>query len=180
LMYLSKIDTRRIVIRNFDFIDFTPTVFNKFSPNKKLNNNNIMSNYFKIKNFALIRNSIDIYKSMITSSHKIQDPEFVFYAEYIKNIIKHKIKIFYYEDLCSDPLSEVARLFNYIGIEFKPSFLKEINNEKVLGDISSNNLSRGYNKTEIIELQNKITLEDLSPTLKIKLLKIDRYIKNIR
>lgn len=57
--------------------------------------------------------------------------------------------------------------------------LKKLNNKKVLGDVLSNNRSRGHNKTEILTLENKVILEEPSLRLKDMFIKIDKDIASL-
>ena len=173
LKYASKFSNKLIVLRGYNFIDFTPSIFNKFKPNKKLNNLNILSKYFNVKHFSFNRKPIDIYRSMATSSHKIEDPDFIFYKENINELIKNNVKLFHYEDLCRNEIKFIKNLFYFIGLKFKSTLLINLDNQKILGDILPTNNSRAYNKKKIIQLKDKpitkildqkllATLEDIS------------------
>lgn len=172
LKFVLESDKRKIILRSFDFVDFVPTIFNKLHPNNKNNNEIILNKYFKVRHFAFVRPAFDVYKSMATSSHKLQDINFFYYAKYVKELIRNRVKIFYYDDLCEKPEDTTKTIFKYLGLDFRKSVLKKLRNDNVFGDTKNSNGSRGWNNNKIIKFGNKA----INKKIKHKLI---NHMKNI-
>jgi hypothetical protein len=158
----SKEHNQKLILRDWPFINFNPHELNKFNPSNSFLSIEELKDHVEILPFAIIRDSIDIW---ISRGDKNLDNFYGPYEAFIKEIIKHKIKIFKYEDFCKDPEREIKVICQYINVPYNEGWKKYTEYTKANGDsqnknskgrqISIKSLNRkGLNINEIVALEN--------------------------
>ena len=147
---------KKIILRDWSFVDFNPSEFNNFSPSNKMNLLEKIEKNFNVKKIALIRDSIDVCLSMNA------DPESfsIYYGSYIDSLIKENVKIYKYEDLVKDSDSFLKNLSFEIGVENKFD-LNNFRSYPATGDNKYKYLSRGQRSNTISKQKRRRVNKDL-------------------
>jgi len=107
----------------------------------------------KVIPFALIRNTIDVWISRGMPEIEAFSTQ---YLNYLNAIKENNIKIFKYEDFCTDPQSVMQEICNFCKLENDSNFTKNyLNFTKVNGDVQTELPSRGAKHNEIVLLPRK-------------------------
>ena len=124
---------KKLVIRDWSFINFVPKRSNNFSPPNKLS---LIKEFKKDKEFrffAIVRDSIDVWLSLEHSSTlKNGDPKLEYLFKFIRELRKNNIKTFKYEDFCSNPDKFMIDLCKYTGLTYNDSYKNYKNFTKML------------------------------------------------
>lgn len=149
---------KTLIIRDWTFGSFVPSRYNNFKPSKTLYSLSLLSKYFPIKVFAFVRDPADVWLSMYYSKRTFYDINLDYLLEFINQLYKFKIKVFYYEDFCRKPEQEMKKICKYCGLEFDKDFLHKYRyNFNVCGDTDSQEPSRGVSQSEIKALPRMAT-----------------------
>lgn len=105
-----------LVIRDWAFGSFVPSIYNNYKPSKSLATLDAISKSFPVISFAFVRNSIDIWLSLNASPRTFYDKNLEFLYELTKSLIDKKIKIFKYEDFCINPVQEMKNICGYMWL----------------------------------------------------------------
>lgn len=137
-------DKNYIIIRDWTFGSFVPLKYNIFKPSSALALSNILKKAkINKKEFAFVRNAKDVWLSMYASNKPFHDRQLNYLHKFIKTIKEKNIKIFKYEDFCSNPILEMKKMCKYLNIPYSPLFLNYNLSSKATGDIDSPSPSRG-------------------------------------
>jgi hypothetical protein len=120
---------KKLVIRDWSYIDFTPSRVNNYNPPKKSVNLELLEKRFEVKKIAFVRNAIDVFLSRGVTIEKFS-PAYLEYSRYVKN----NLHIYKYEDYCSDPQKEIHKICEALDIEKKFKSTNLCNTKKVVGD----------------------------------------------
>jgi hypothetical protein len=150
-----------LVIRDWTFGSFVPSRYNNFNPSKSLATFNMVSKYFPVRSFVLVRDSIDIWLSFNASPRTFYDKNLEYLYEFIVSIINCDIKIFYYEDFCKNPVKTMNAICNYTGMKYSSRFKNFSNYFNVTGDIDTPEHSRGAKNSNISLLPRRKISSDL-------------------
>lgn len=140
---------KTLVIRDWTFGSFVPSRYNNFKPSNTLATLDVISEHFPVKSFALVRNSIDIWLSLKASPRTFYDKNLEYLYEFTNSLISHKIKFFYYEYLCKNPVEAMISICNYSGLKYSEKFKDFSNYLNVTGDTDLPEHSRGVQKGDI-------------------------------
>lgn len=144
-----------LVIRDWTFGSFVPSRYNNFNPSKSLLTLEMISRSFPVVSFAFVRNAIDVWLSLNASPRTFYDKNLEFLHEFVKCLVDKKIKIFKYEDFCSNPAQEIRKICDYIGVNYDDVFLNYADFKNVTGDTDLPGSSRGIKKGEIGSLPRR-------------------------
>ena len=143
---------KKLIIRDWSFINFTPHKYNNFSPPNKLLSFEELRNERDVTSFAFVRDAIDVW---ISRGMPSTDIFFGQYNNYIKEVLKNKITIFKYEDFCKNPDGEMKKICKYIHVPYSGVYRNYSDFIKVNGDIQNKRKSRGLKYNKIIPLKRK-------------------------
>lgn len=145
-----KQQNKKLVIRDFTFIDFTPHKLNNFKPKKIFSNYEVIKQFAPVTAIAFVRNAIDVWIS------RDCPPKFSEgYLEYINLLMKEKIPIFKYEDFTKNTegfLIDFGKKWTISDLSYSN---KMLNYEKITGDNQLKKPSRGRNQQTIKPLKRK-------------------------
>jgi hypothetical protein len=158
--FLSSIDelmkhpcteNKKVVIRDFSFIDFSPHALNYYDPINHFGIIEALKEQFDLKVFAFIRDAFDVWISRDCPPNFSEH-----YLSYIQEIKQQNIQVFKYEDFCKDAANELEKLSRFIGVQFEKECLKGVkHNIKTTGDTDLEK-SRGRNiEGAILNLKRK-------------------------
>lgn len=143
---------KKLIIRDWSFINFTPHKYNNFSPPNKLLSFEKLNGEKNIVSFAFVRDAIDVW---ISRGMPPMEVFFKQYNNYIQEILKNNIKIFKYEDFCKNPDKEIKKICTHTNIPYNESYKNYNNFIEVNGDIQNKQKSRGIKYNKIIPLKRK-------------------------
>lgn len=154
LLELEKIcekEQKSLVVRDWSFVNFTPLANNNWQPSYTLLALEALQGKTKLKPFAFVRDSIDVWISRgMPDCHSF----FSSYLKYVKSIIENRIPVFKYEDFCKEPEEILKNICYVTGLEYENVSHRYYTFNKVNGDIQI--LSRGRKKHLIRPLPRKI------------------------
>jgi len=143
--------SKKLIIRDFSFIDFTPHALNGLQPANTFSTLNALKNEMPLKPVAFVRDAFDVWIS------RGCPPKFSEgYLNYVNELLVLKIPIFKYEDFCRNP-THVLRLFcTETGLPFDEHALTlALGETNVTGDVDLKNPSRGARQMHIAPLKRK-------------------------
>jgi hypothetical protein len=139
---------KHLIIRDWSYIDFTPSNLNYYNPINKCINLDILERRFNVKKIAFVRDGIDVFLSRGVSLDEFACP----YLNFVQYILDNHMEYIKYEDFCEDYITQYNRMAQILEL---PYISKEtpirLNNKQVIGDTQ---LSRG-NKSSNIELLDR-------------------------
>ena len=143
---------KKLIIRDWVYINFVPTQKNAFRPSYELDTYLFLREHFDVNPFLLVRNTIDCWISykMPEINSFIKD-----YKRFIEKVTSYDIPIFYYEQFVRSPSNELKTICASLNVTFKDVINKAPHYKNVNGDIQPNFNSRGQ-KGAIRPLKRKI------------------------
>ena len=141
---------RQLIVRDWSFVNFVPTLENDFDPPNQLLCLNTLAQHAEVKPFAFIRDAIDVWISRNT-------PDNIFFSEYLNytnSIVENNISYFKYEEFCESPQTVMRKICAQLDLEYSDRFSDYKHFETVNGDIQLK--SRGNSKCDIKPLPRKI------------------------
>lgn len=149
-----QLQGKHLVIRDWSYINFTPSFLNQFNPPNSFLILETVSHLQNVKVFGFARDSIDVW---LSSQVKSIDYFYKSYLSYLKNLVNLDIPIFTYENFCKNPDKVLNDICDYSGLEINNSFKNTFNrNEHVVGD--THMFSRGSSKAKIKVFKRKFLL----------------------
>lgn len=137
-----------LVIRDWTFLDFKRSMFNKEKPKYKFMILEELKNVSNINAFAFVRDAIDV---CISSGREVTEFS-KDYLKYVMEIDRQKLPVIKYEDLISAPENTIEHMIKALNLPFEITINDFHNNYKCTGDIQSKNKSRGFNSKTLKEL----------------------------
>jgi hypothetical protein len=135
---------KRLIIRDWTFIDFTPHTLNNYQPIGKFSNMELLNKKVNIQPIAFIRDAIDIWIS------RWMPPDFFpYYKNYTQELIINNIPLFKYEDFCEDQEVILKAICNKADLDFSDNYKNYLRYDNVTGDNMTSVISRGK-RSEII------------------------------
>lgn len=157
-----------LIIRDWVFGSFVPFRHNNFKPSKSLATLDAISKLFPVVSFALVRNSVDVWLSFNDSPRTFYDKNLEFLHEFTKSIIDKKIRIFKYENFCTNPIQEMKKICDHIGVKYSGLFLNYADFKNVTGDTDLPSHSRGIEQGKIGLLSRRESFKFLSDEINLK------------
>ncbi len=145
-------NNKKLIIRDWSFINFTPHEYNNFTPPNKLLSIEKLKGQNKLRTFAFVRDSIDVW---ISRGMPLTQDFFTQYSLYIDELIKNDIKIFKYENFCKNPDLEMKKICMYIDIPYSDSYKKYNDFTNVSGDVQGKQKPRSITHTKIRPVARK-------------------------
>lgn len=144
------INKKHLIIRDWTYIDFTPSLINNFDPPNFSTTLAALQGRVKIKTIAFIRDSIDVYLSRNVSLNEFYSA----YINYVTFLMKNKIPTIKYEDFCEDYNIVLKRLYEILKLPSRtPEKIETPFGEgRITGDIK---LSRGNQFSKVKKLKRK-------------------------
>lgn len=149
---------KRLVVRDWTFVNFVPTSQNEYTPANRLLSLESLEKRCKVIPFAFVRDTIDVWISRGTPPLGQFCSE---YSRYIDAIVKRGIPIFKYEDFCHNPDRVMQNICNYCNLQYNHSYRNYFSFDTVSGDVQSNRPSRGAIKSSILPLRRKLISRSL-------------------
>lgn len=106
-------DGKKLIIRDWPFVNFTPHPYNGNIPPQKLLSLETLSPFLKVHPFALVRDAVDVWASMGKTKSF-----FNYYSQYVIAITNLGIPIFKYENLCLTPEETIKKLCKTMDITY--------------------------------------------------------------
>ena len=149
-------NNKHLIIRDFSYGSFVPRSYNNFNPSYTLLLLNALKETdIEITVFAFVRDAIDIWLSMNESQKKFYDRELSGLHKFTQLLISNSIRVFRYEDFCSNPEKEMRRICEYIKIPYSEEFKNYYKVQNVTGDIRYPADSRSVNEKKIKLLKRR-------------------------
>lgn len=142
---------RRLVHRDWPYINFTPHSFNGYAPPNRLLTLDELSAIGEVIPFAFVRDAIDIW----LSTKPPMEPFFQEYRTYVDSLLETGMPVFKYEDFTADPGRVMRELCEATGLTFRESFRDYMSFTHVNGDVQIQSGSRGMNAGVIKPLPRK-------------------------
>jgi hypothetical protein len=139
-----------LIIRDWPYVNFSPHEYNNFKPPYKLLTLECIGGIIDLKIFLFVRDSIDVWISRGMPPVK---EFFKNYLCYVKSILRLGVRIFRYEDFCTNPQVSMESLCNYCGIKYEDITKSYYYFNKVNGDVQVK--SRGEESRKISLLPRK-------------------------
>ena len=136
ILELEKIceDTgRRLVVRDWPFVNFVPFEDNNMSPPGRLLALEALKGKCGLRAFAFFRDGIDVW---ISRGCKPPKEFFGQYMEYLKAVLAEGMPVFKYEDFCVTPERVMREICAYAGLEYSEQFRDYHKFTKFNGDSS--------------------------------------------
>jgi hypothetical protein len=136
ILEFSKIASskgKQIIVRDWSFICFVPTQINTFSPPNEFSILQSFSSDIEIRCFGFVRNAIDVWLSGRPLMH--MKTFFPAYRRYVEELIKLKVPIFTYENMCKDPEEECKKILTYLDLRIYPIWESFSSNKNAVGDL---------------------------------------------
>lgn len=143
-----KANKKHLVIRDWSYIDFTPSKYNEFSPCNKSSSFELLSAVADVKVIAFVRNAIDVGLSLKNDVGEFSK-SYINYVTYLKN---NNIDLFKYEDFCTNPLATMEKICNSLNLPCFNGESVSCESCNVIGDIG---FSRGNRKKSVVRLKRK-------------------------
>lgn len=138
---------KRLIIRDFSFLDFTPNLYNKNAPSGTFSALKLLENKIPLIPFAFVRDAYDVWISRNFPPYFSE-----YYLKYIEALVERNIPIFKYEDFCKNPTQELFKISKLIGVTHDENAIDQfINYTNITGDNLLKSPSRG-GRLEKIEL----------------------------
>ncbi len=152
LYEICKDTNKRLVVRDWTFVNFVPCEENQWSPpNRFLTLDSLKDNCAVIP-FAFIRNAIDVW---ISRGMPPVNDFFMHYLNYVERLTRENICYFRYEDFCANPQGRLKEICEYANLPYR-----DVTNiyqafSKVNGDVQNKSASRGIKQNKIAPLPRK-------------------------
>lgn len=132
LSRVCKSQFRRLIVRDWSFVNFMPYENNDYNPPLRLLTLLEIKKHCSVRPFALVRDAVDIW---LSRNIEPADIFFYYYLKYVRAIKSLNCRIFKYEDLCEDPESFVKDLCQYLKIDFSERYKDFAAFHTVNGDV---------------------------------------------
>jgi hypothetical protein len=141
---------RRLVLRDWPFVAFTPGELNSWRPPNRLVTLEALEGRCELRPFAFVRDAIEVYLSR-------GRPEafFQFYLGYVNALLERGLKRFRYEDFCEDPDRVMRQICAHLGLTFDPAYRDYAGFHKLRGDVQVKGGSRGTRGGRITRLPRR-------------------------
>jgi len=150
---------KKLLIRDWSFVNFVGHEYNNFTPPKRLLTYEEISE-LNPKIFVFVRDSIDVWISRGTPDVEQFFEEYLDYVKAVKNL---NVPIFKHENFTRNPRSTLKEICNTLGLEYKDVIETCINYKNVNGDVQIKEGSRGAKQRKIKPLARKIiSVENIS------------------
>ena len=126
-----------LVVREWSFLDFTPSPENGFCPSNHLETLQALRDRCTVYPFAFVRDAIDVWLSRAVPLEAFATS----YLRYAQALVQADLSIFRYEDFCRDPDGQMRQICAYGGLPFSEAYRQYDRFTKVNGDVQG--LSRG-------------------------------------
>jgi hypothetical protein len=143
---------KTLFIRDWSFGSFISLKYNDFSPPQTLNTIDDIGLRYKITPFCIVRNPIDVWLSMKNSLKSFHDKHLEYLHLFTKDILRRGLPILKYEDLCSDPLGFLDKVYKLMNLT--PIRTMSLS-DNVTGDNNLSGFSRGSHLREVIRLERR-------------------------
>lgn len=164
-------NNKRLFIRDWTYVNFSPDRKNNFTPSKELSLIRTLKNAnIEFFAFAYVRNPIDVWLSR--NLHEGTPRELLEFTESVRN---EKLEIFRYEDLCRSPENFLRELYGFFQMEPHSNWENFSNEQRVSGDNQNDPFgSRGAKTRKVTKLERKTI-----SYRKIKTLQTNKDLKKI-
>lgn len=128
---------KKLVIRDWSFISFTPAIQNGFLPPQRFVTLDALNRLgVDVATFALVRHPISIWMSRREPAN---DDEFLLpYMNYVSQLAELAVPLFHYEDLCATPDQVMDNITDVIGVDSSDKAWRAFNTfEFVSGDVQN-------------------------------------------
>lgn len=160
LNLIAKKQNKKVIIRDWSFVNFVPKKSNNFSPPNKIPLINEFGGNNEFNFFAVVRNAIDVWLSLEHSSTlKNGDPDLEYLLKFVEDLKNNNIKIFKYEDFCNNPDEFMKELCKNTGLIYSDSYKNYNNFINFNGDRVSEN-SRGLGRNKITKIKRRIATKE--------------------
>src|SRR3990172_8738556 len=112
---------KHLLVRDWSFVNFVPNPSNGFVPPGRLLTLEALDGRCEVVPFAFVRDAIDVWASRRSSSLIRREHMGVFfkcYLDYVREILRRKIRIFKYEDFCRDPAEVIKMISEHTELEY--------------------------------------------------------------
>lgn len=150
LLDIAQQRNKKIVIRDWSYINFYPANNNNFKPSNSFLLIDALSKY-KLKSISFVRDSIDVW---ISRGRQDLDLFFNSYLNYIEELKKLDIPIYKYEDFVQAPEKTFCNICNKLELNYEYVFAEFFNVKNIKGDTDLK-ASRGANLDMIKKLPRK-------------------------
>lgn len=152
----GDLQNRQLVVRDWTFADFRSNVDHapitpSFGVIESLKRTEI-----PVLPFALVRNAIDVWLSQRIEIHEFGR----IYRNYVEALLRYRIPIFRYEELCKFPETVTRSICRWSNIPFTEEMLDFDSEIRVNGDIQLQRASRGFLAGKTLELKRKPATRD--------------------
>lgn len=159
--YCNK-NNKKLIIRDFSFVDFNPCAFNSNVPVNKLYTLELLKDKVETEPFAFTRDSIDACVSWIPLRIKKTKSFFKLYRNYSEAVVDNGMPLFKYEDFCADPDKVMKEICESVNLNYSDEYKDYGSFYKVNGDINFTDKetkvrggSRGIKQKSIRPLKRK-------------------------
>lgn len=141
---------KKLIIRDWTFIDFTPCHQNNFSPSYKLSHLEMLKKETEVIPFCFIRDAIDIWISRWMPPHF-----FPHYKKYVEAALNANLPLYKFEDFCEEPESLLKAICNQTSLDYSENYKNYIHYNNITGDNTAPLISRGQEQKLIYPLKRK-------------------------
>lgn len=141
---------KKLVVRDWSFVDFTPHDINKNIVTNTLHQYHLLKNHFDLKVFALVRNPIDIW-----ISRKYPPLFFHAYHNFTTVVDASEIPVYHYEHFCEKPKIMLQEICDWVNIKYQSDFEEHYHSVNLQGDRNLKQPSRGTTIKGISRLKRK-------------------------
>lgn len=144
--------SRRLVVRDWTYVEFMPTVENKGRPSGRLATLDDLEQRGSVVPFAFVRDAIDVW---ISRGCPPTDAFFDGYLRYVQALVQRRVPIFKYERFCLDPDGVMRRLCGQCGLDYSDAYRKHQSFTRVNGNVQLGTESRGIQQGQIRPLARR-------------------------
>lgn len=139
---------KKLIIREWIYASYHAIESNRYNPPKSLQSIQRLTHLnIPVQSIALVRNTYDVWISRGTPRMNTFAEQ---YSNYVKDILRHKIKIYKYEDFCTNPLKEMKSICDYLKIPFDTNFIHTFHKQPAQGDTQVKDRDSRINRTIIV------------------------------
>lgn len=151
LVHSCSVSGKQLIWRDWTYIDFFPSKWNQYDPALQLTTTKFLSELSTVRQFAFVRNAIDVYLSMGGDVHKFGH----YYLTYIKYLLGANIPVIKYEDLIVNPDDTLNSISKICGVDLAYNVSSISNIFDVTGDTQLGYESRGARAGILKQLPRK-------------------------
>lgn len=132
---------KRLVVRDWSFVNFVPLRLNGQSPANELLTITSLAPHTQVAPFAFVRNLVDMW---ISSGMPEIEQYSKCYAAYAEAIVEMGMPVFTYEEFCQDPQTVMKGICAAADLEYDAEFQRSfVQNKQAVGDFFSMTSSSG-------------------------------------